>query len=333
MGIEVTSFDGTSETWDRYVDRAPQSSIFHRDAVLRIFEGHTDATLHRLVGYKGEQVIGLFPVFEHHAYGVPMAFSPPPRLGIAYQGPVLLEQGQLKQRKVERRRRRFITGCLAWIEHTLDPAYVHIRTTPGSRDSRPFLWEGFDSTPRYTYVLDLERDLETIKSSFSKSLRRYLEPTDQSFEIQIAGEDGIRYIHDQMVERYDEQGKSYVVPLDMLLEFALELPDEWVKPYVCVQDGDFVGGIFALSDDETVYFQEGGGTPAIDYPVNDVLHWRLIQDAHERGLSGYDLSGANQQRLCRYKAKFNPTLETYYAFSTGSPLIRTAVSGYQRLFG
>jgi len=49
----------------------------------------------------------------------------------------------------------------------------------------------------------------------------------------------------------------------------------------------------------------------------DTLWW-YITNAVDRGIESYDLAGANNPRLSRYKAKFAPDLATYYRTERGS---------------
>lgn len=331
MSVDVSRFDDDRETWDRYVNQSPQGSIFHRYDVIEIFENLSGGEFHLLIGHKGQEPVGLFPVLELRKLGMSMTFSPPPRMGIPYQGPIHLNVTKLKQRKRERRMEQFVEGCLEWCERELEPRYTHVRTQTRYEDPRPFMWNEFSTNPRYTYHLDISRDPDEVKTSFSKSLRRYLDPDENRFEIELQGADGIRFVHQQMTARYNEQGLNYVVPLDLLLDLYSNLPEDAVRPYICLVDGEREGGIVVLRDSDTVYFQEGGGAPDVDYPINDLLHWRIIEDAHDVGLSRYDLAGANDPRLCSYKSKFNPELTQYFTFEKGTPLMNMAVSAYKKI--
>lgn len=331
MSIDVTALEDERETWNGYVDRSDTGSFFHRYELLQAAARHSSATLHPLVGYKGQEPVGVFPAFEIRKGGVSTVFSPPPRLGLMFQGPATIENPQLKQRKLERQRKRFIEGCLDWLEDRVDPRYYRICTPVGHDDPRPFTWNEYETSPRYTYRLDIDQEPEAIKRSFSKSLRRYLDPDDEErFTIEEGGEEGIRFIHEQVRARYDAQDKTYTVPLDFLLDLYETLPDGSVRPYVATVDGERASGILLYEDDSTCYYSEGGGKPDVDFPINDLLHWEIIRRARERGVTTYDLYGANTPRICEYKSKFNPELQPYYEAEKGSMLMETAAKLYKR---
>jgi len=64
--------------------------------------------------------------------------------------------------------------------------------------------------------------------------------------------------------------------------------------------------------------------------MNDLIHWRIIRDAIDEGYTTYDLVGANTERLCRYKSKFNPALRTYYSMTDGMTGMNTAAKLYRK---
>lgn len=332
MSIEVEFFDSDGDEWNDLVDRSSQGSLFHRHEFLNVVENNCDGDLHRLVGYKGNEPVGLFPLYDLTKAGLTAAFSPPPRMGIGFQGPILLNHEKLSQRKFERRHRRFITGCVERIEDEVDPRYYRFLTTSRYDDPRPLAWNDFEITPQYTYILDISGETDELKKSFSKSLRRYLDPDDlDRIDIEEEGIEGIRFIYEQISARYEAQGRTYSVPLEYLIELYRDLPDGHVRPYVGRVDGDRAGGIIILEDDDTVYFSEGGGKPDVDVPVNDILHWEIIKDSKRRDVRYYDLYGANIPRLCKYKAKFNPEMVTYFEAERSRPLMKVLSKAYRVL--
>lgn len=331
MSFSVETCSDADE-WDELVDRAVTASVFHRSAVLDVLDRHTSGTGHRLVGYKGEEPVGVFPVFGLTKGGITAVFSPPPRLGIPIMGPLLFEDEQLKQRKCEQRNRRFIGACLEWIEETLAPRYVRVCTTAGYVDVRPFSWEEYAVSPRFTYAIDLTRDRDAIKQSFSRTPRRNIDSDDGAdFHVTTRGDDGIRFVHEQIQSRYEAQGKTYTVPLEFLVDLSEETSPRTVRTYVGMVDGEPAAGLITLRDGDTVYFSEGGNKPDADFSCNDRLHWRVIRDAKAEGLSRYDLQGANTPRICEYKSKFNPELCTYYELESGTPLMRLVSKLYRTI--
>jgi len=67
MSVTISTTESADqETWDEYVELSPHGTVFQRYGALEAQANHSNATLHPLVGYKGQEPIGIFPVFETH---------------------------------------------------------------------------------------------------------------------------------------------------------------------------------------------------------------------------------------------------------------------------
>src|SRR6056297_486696 len=131
--VETTT---DAETWDSLVDQSPQTGFFHQYDALAVLADRFDATLHTLVGYVGQEPVGVFPIFGLERGPLWVAASQPPGVEIN-TGPALLNFRKLKQRKAEKRHRDFVSGCMEFVEEVLDPDYCKITTTDRYGDVRP----------------------------------------------------------------------------------------------------------------------------------------------------------------------------------------------------
>lgn len=333
MSIEIEEFTGDRrDEWERLVGQAPGATPFHRFPVLEVIAEHADASLHPLVGYKGQEPAGMFPVFVVRKGPVSTAFSPPPSLKIPYLGPAMLNVAKLKPSKAERRNRRFVESALDYVDEQFGPRYVHVRTNTRYRDTRPFTWNGFESTPYFTYVVDLEDGPDGLFDRFSRDARKNVrDARDADCVVEERGVEAARTIVDQVRERHEEQDEWYPLTTDFVAELYERAPDGVVRPYVCEVDGEVLGGSLTLEQGDTAYGWQGTVKPDVDLAVNDVVHWSVINDVVERDVTRYDLVGANNPRLSRYKSKFAPTLESYDSLEKSSPGMSLAAKTYKRL--
>ena len=330
MSIEVSRVTDAAE-WNALVDRSPQTTPFHRAEALEAMADHSEAAPRRYVGYKGEEPVGLFPVFSLTRGPVRAAVSPPPDLKIPYLGPALLDDGQLKQRKAEKRHRRFVDAVDEAVRDALDPHYTHVRTGPAYADPRPFIWNDFEPEPRYTYEVDLAPEPDDLFMTFSGDVRENVRRVEEDrCELQEGTVGDAERVIDWVRERHDEQDLSFDVPTAFVADLYRALPDGTVRVYVCRSDGAFVGGEITLEDETTLYGWQAAADYDHDLSVSDLLVWHLLRDGRERGLERYDLGGANNPRLCRYKAKFNPEVRTYYTLERSSRAMSSLKHLYQR---
>nr|WP_273739964.1 GNAT family N-acetyltransferase [Natrinema soli] len=335
MSITVSTADPSEQdTWDQYVERSPQGTVFHRYGALECMRNHSGGTLYPLIGYKGQEPVGIFPVFELNSGPVTLAFSPPYELGIPTLGPALLNMAKLKQRKREKRHARFVESCLEWIDDEIDPHYTYVETDWNYDDSRPFVWNDFDVSPAYTYVLPLDDrpSEEELIGRFSSSPRRRIrDHLDEEYTVDVGGPDAVEWIVDRVTERYEEQDRTPHFTVDFALELSERLPDGAVRPYLLSIDGEPVTGCLILEDDGTAHRWQGGAIPDTDFPANEVLEWHMMRDAIDRGIETYELVGANTPRLNTWKAKFSPEIRTYYSAKRSSTSMDVAESLYLNL--
>lgn len=331
MAIEITTIADPNE-WNDLVETSTQATPFHRAGSLEVIADHSGATLHRYAGFKGQEAVGIFPVFEITKGPVSTVFSPPPDLKINYLGPALLNYEKQKRRRQEKTNRRFIQGCLDDIEASIDPKFTHFRTSFRYTDARPFIWNDFEPKTRYTYVVDLTPEEEEIIMSFSSDARSNIRNTDEaSYEMSRGGEAEIRQTIDRLQDRHAEQGVTFKVTPELVIDLYRRLPDDIFTLYTCTVDGEFAGGHITLEEDNIIYGWQSWGDMNLDVPVNDLLEWEIMTSARERGIEWYDLVGANNKRISTYKAKYSPELRTFQSIEKGTPTMKLVSEIYKRV--
>lgn len=330
MTIDIRTTD--DEHWNDIVDASPQTTPFHRAEALDVLGEHANATLHRLVGFKGQEPVGVFPVYEMTKGPATAAVSPPPDQKLPYLGPALLNTDKLKRRKRDRRHRRFVDAALDWIDGAVSPNLWNIRTPLGYDDIRPFQWRDYDVSPRYTYVVDLETTPDDLLARFSSDLRKRVRTEyDSTYQVTEESRDAIDEIVDLTRERHEEQGESFPLTGSFVRRLAEALPEGTIRPYVCRVDGDVVGGLVDVEGDCQANAWIASGKTDAPVPVNDLLEWQVCVDAIDRGKSTFDLMGANHERIYSYKAKFAPDLVPYFTVQKGSVGVNAATKLYQKL--
>ncbi len=238
----------------------------------------------------------------------------------------------LKRRKSDRRVQAFVERCLDRLEERCGPVYWKV-TTAGIADLRPFTWNEFDVTVGYTYVVDLDASKEAVLERFSGDARRNVQSTPDAVAVDVAGREAIEPIIDQVTARYESQGRPFHLDASYVRALYDALPAGSVRPYVCRVDGEFRGGILVLASEDTLFRWQGGvKLEATDVPVNDLLDWQIIADGIDDGSERYDLVGAGVPSINRYKAKFNPRLETHHTITRATLGVDRLVEGYERAF-
>ena len=233
----------------------------------------------------------------------------------------------MKRRKQEQYRREFVTECLAWVDERIDPDSTFVRTTPEFGDIRPFGWNGFEATPFYTYAVDLTTEREDLIKEFSRDARSNIRTAEEDeYTVEVGGKETLRETFRAVANRHDETGAPLKVDQSFVVDLYERTPEGVVRPYVCRVDGEFATGMITLCSDSTVYRWKGGGRSDTSLQATDLLDWHIMCDAMDRGHERYDLVGANIPRICDYKAKFAPDVQTYYTLDRANRLFSASAA-------
>jgi len=311
--------------------------IFHTTDALEVLESHWAGELRLFGGFKGEEPIGLLPVFiRDHRLGR-LISSPPIGFGIGRLGPILMPTSP-KQRKRESVNKKFVQNVVETLNATDQFTLFRVVGDTSYTDPRPFKWHGFNTTPRFTYQIDLDSTpADQLLSSFSRDLRKDIRDRDSvGITVRRGENEDAKKIYEAMIHRYQRQGRDQPVSWQFIEDLLAAVGDR-ARIYVAESDdGEFLSGMIVLYSDDTAYNWKGGTKPAeIDtsVSVNNILHWNIIEDSiHDpelESITTYDLYTANNERLSRYKSSFNGSLATYYTIESNSVPMMVAKKAYQ----
>ena len=340
------------------------TEVFHQPEALEVLSEHADASLYLFGGFKGQQPIALLPVFVQERAVGSVITSPPPSMGVPQLGPVTMPTSP-KRRKREKINLEFnrevldrldadasVTDRLesAGLDNSvtnrlskagLDPSLSIVRMECGLDypDPRPYSWEGYAITPRFTYVLEVgSNSPDELLKNASKSLRREIrDGKDLDVEVSVEGLDAARTVYEDTKSRYDEQGEGFPIQWNYVRDLLEALGDRFQVYVARDPDGEYISGITVLYSDDRAYFWQGGTKGIYDgTSVNSLLHWNIIEDIANdppvESVHSYDLMGANTENLCRYKAKFGADLVPYYVIESKGAAMDAAKKAYSYLY-
>lgn len=327
---------------DEWGDALPKSGfeVFHLPDALSVVEKHTDANCRLYAAKKGQETVGLFPLFLLERRVGRMAVSPPPGLSIPRLGPILMPNSP-KLRKREKLNQALIDGALEDVDANASTTLFRVLCPLNYTDPRPFSWNDLDVNPKFTYTVDTAgaSTLDELMKGFSKSLRNKMRRLpDLDVRIEDEGRTGAIRIYQDVKARYLEQDETPPVS-HRFVEDLTDALDDRFRAYVARDEtGAYLGGILALYSNDLAYFWQGGVRNSHDgVSVNTLVHRRILEDiltdSELESISGYDLVGANTERLCEYKAKFCGDVTPYYAVESSGVGMKTAKTAYQMFSG
>jgi len=305
--------------WDEFVKSSDGGSFFHLYDWLKISEQKTGFKLLPLAVKKNNQIKGIVPFFLKKFPGFTVYTSPPPKMSTPWAGPVF-EFDSDKPYKVEKNFARIIDDLHEYLTDALGADYIDISTVPELLDIRPFKWNGYYTTPSYTYFLDIE-DTDNVYKKFDGRIRTGVRKAEKN--------DQLSYHHDEssflndiinlVEERYSEQGLRYALNKSVFKQVM----QSDLKKHICVtavsDDQGVVTGNILIIYKNRVHHWIGGVQPLRNYSeANEFLHWNGIKLFSEEGYKEYEFMGGNTRHLCDHKSKYSGRLVTYYNLDWGN---------------
>ena len=316
MDIELQVVrENEREKWDMIVENSPHGTIFHTWEWLKIVEKHVNMRLYPIIGTRGTTVVGIYPIFLHKRL-LRSVFSPPPWVAVPYLGPVILEYEKLKQDKKESIFIEFQRSVDDFIREEMKAHYSLIKTAPGIIDARPFKWNGYMVEPIYNYVIDLRKGADFVFNQFKRNLRNDISRAEKRrVTVEEGSKDELERIYEMVKQRYKEQKRGVSTSKGYLLDLYNSLYPKNMKIFIAKHKGELVGGLINIYYESKILNWMGNVKANIGGGVspNDLLHWEVIKWATEHGLKYYELVGANTERLCHYKSKYNPSLSICFS--------------------
>lgn len=320
--------------WDDFVEKSPQGTVFAKSFWLRGFE--------QLAPGNKARVFVMREADGSIQAGMPLFVQ---RLGrrTVIQAPPLTAYSSLllgaRSRKDENREAEWemnaISGLLAEVEPLkLDGmAFSH---APALTDVREFAWQGWATTPRYTYVKRLEDvDLEaSLSKTHGKSFRK----------AQRAGY-GVAAV-EKLDERLDAFLKMFLysyktIPAcysrDCHLIRTLLQAGAGKGTALLYEARDAQGDVQAarivwLSCQARVMDWAAATTDAGRSDGATVfLMTKMFEDLRARGYRDFDFCGANTRSIAQFKAGFNATLTSYYGTEKSKPSLFGAAKNVMRV--
>lgn len=313
--------------------------VFHTPEALAVLDDHAPGELRLYGGFKGQHVVGLLPLFVRETVVGRAALSPPPSMGVAHLGPLLMPNSP-KRRKRENANLSFTEAVLDRLDVGSPLTLFRMICTPSYPDPRPYGWADLDVEPSFTYVLDVgSSSPDDLLSSFTRSLRRDIRKEEElGVTIDVEGLDAARQEYEKIASRYAQQDEPPPITWEYTRDLVEALGDRCRVYAARAPDGEFLSAIIALySNDAASYWAGGTRASYENVSVNSLLHWRIITDIAEDPPLGtvrkYDLLGANTERLCQYKSKFGADLVPYFNVESNGLTMDLAKRAYQLVRG
>lgn len=311
MSIKIIEDHGI---WDSFVDSCPDKLLFFSWDFLKIIEKHSGYKLlpYGIYDDKKKTIVSVFPLFFNKKFGMKFLFSQPPSSCIPYIGFLVApEFYSLKQRQKESYLGRVVKEIMGEMRN-ISPNYISLSLGPHVQDVRQFRWNDFSIDISYSYLIDLTLPLDTLWDSFDKDCRREIRSTEKH-HLSLQETTDTKTFCSIMEDRYRQQGLNFpFFGIGYMNDILAAFPRH-VKMYFLYQDDKIIDVVTTYESNGRVVFWIGWVSMDKTIHSNEFLTWEFIKKAKADGLKLLEIQGADTERLCLFKSKFNPAIEQSFS--------------------
>jgi hypothetical protein len=298
--------------WDLLVEKASSGTLFHTSDFLEIFRDVLSKDLRIYGCFRNGELVGGCPLFVRNFKGILKIGSSTFNM-THYSGPLVMESASSKARKRVQDTHEILNSLREFLfKQGFD--IIHLTFSPGFEDIRPFTWNGWESSVRYTHYLNLKENIDT---NISRKIRR---------ELKTAEEAGLktRVIHDPDTYYrlfslvYEKQNLEPPVPKEFF-ERVFKLIQEKKAGYMFVSEtpeGEVIAAHLNLYGKKCTVTWSSVLNPAFGrMGANSLLYYNEFLDLKSKNFEYMNVMAANVSRFADFIMGFSPELVPYYTVS------------------
>lgn len=253
---------------------------------------------------KGEEVAATMPVAINKKYG--FHFRRMPHL-TKYWGPYFSKKFRnLKQEQ---------KLTIALIQQLPRFDFFEQLFHPNISNSLPFFWGNFDSTTRFTFVIDLKHDLEKIFSNLNTDYRNNKIPKAKSL-VKITSDRSLKEFYEIQQKTFSRNQTPIPFDFNFVKNYDTVLEKNNArKMFFAVDENEKIhSAVYIIWDEETAYLLMAGDDPDLrNSGASILLTWHAIEYAKEvLGKNKFDFLGSMIEPITRVRRNFGATQVPYF---------------------
>jgi len=310
--------------WDNFVASSSQGTLFHKSYWLK-----ASGREFSIYGYfkDGKLFAGLPIVHGVSKFGLRRGSHPPltPYLGVIFRES---SSKYISRVSAEKEMSQAIAARLKEDFHA-----IRFNFSPVLTDLQPFIWEGFTSGVRYTYLLK-PNDLEDVWKGMDAKRRNDIRRA-QKDGIYVETSDDFELTFSLVEKSFERQEKEATFRKTAFKYNEVLNQKEQCKSFLARnKDGKAIAVVYIVWDEKRSYYLLGGYDPkSSHHGASAIAMWEAIKFTKEElGLSQFDFEGSMIQPVEQFFRKFGGKLTPYYTVSWGRPSAKMLIAT-RRLVG
>lgn len=308
--LEASEYDD----WDSFVAESSQGTLFHTSYWLRV-----SGQEFRIYGYfKGSELLAGLPLVSNVSnFGVKRAYHPylTPYLGIVFK------ENKAKYVKRISDEKDICRDIAKSIKD--DFGLIHIEFTPFVLDLQPFIWEGFTSGVKYTYMLELG-DLENVWNEMDARRRNGIVRAEKD-GIYVEIGDDFKQVYATVEKTFGRQNKNiHFRSAAFGYNEVLGQRNQCKSFLTKSKSGNTIGAVYIVWDEKRSYcILSGYDSEANHRGAYGLAMWEAIKFTKNKlGLNQFDFEGSMLQPVEQAFRKFGGKLTPYYYVHWMKPYVK-----------
>ncbi len=231
--------------WDEFVESSPQGTFFNSVKWLQILSSVYNRTLRILVCKNKTEIRAGIIFFENKRFTWKLIT---PVFLLPFNGPLFADNQNIKYQKS-------IADNLHLSQLIIDKLhqdynYIVLDTHYSTNDVRSFLWQNFSTKPIYSYLCNIDKNIE---SNFNQSLRKKIRKCSEH-QVQIFESEKTELFlsfYENSYSRHKLKPPIQLPELKLLVENILTLDNS--RLYLVGLDGEPVAGRIILEHKQIIY--------------------------------------------------------------------------------
>lgn len=197
-------------------------------------------------------------------------------------------------------------------------------------DLQPFIWNNFKIIPNYTYQINLQQSIESIKSNFdpknrnaiNKALKQPISITENTLSKDALFVFFRDYLQTTNANIYETELKNiFHLFADSSNSFSVE----------AYQNEKVLGLVFCIYDKQNCYYLLGAVNKGENTQgINNLLVQKSIEKAKELGCTTFDFEGSMIKGVEKFFRSFGGELTPYYTVNKANLLLEMALKFKKR---
>ncbi len=187
-------------------------------------------------------------------------------------------------------------------------------------DFQPFIWKNYKVTTRYTYTIDLNREIEDIFNDFARERKKNIKQAKKdniTIEKHSPNSDTIELISKTFID------KGVSIDLNWLNDFIVNFckEDNCIVHTAKDPEGNILATNLCIYDKNKCYYLYGGYSKTHKHQgAGPTCMWYTIQEAKKRNINTFDFEGSMIPEIEKYFRNFGGDLIPFYQINKANLL-------------